>query len=269
MKRPLLWPATALIVIFLIPCIYYFNVRPVLANYHAVTATVRLKEQPTIAKTYFEKAFSYSPSSEEEYRFILTQFTRDQIKLRGLTNETAPLALYAIDEMKKTIAANPNAIQDYLLLGELYLVADKLDEGYIQKAEDITFEALQRAPRRYQVYTLLGRINAQQGDVEKAVEYFKQAIALNKEFAEAYWNLGIMYILGHQFDLARIEIDRSQTHGFDPYTDANILKQFQAYKDTGILPAAIDFMKDVTRRFPDNTTYSEVLKELLRQQVSE
>lgn len=248
--------------IIIVPIVYFFNIRPVLANYHTVKAITTYKNNLTLTQSSFSRAFTYSPADNQELRFILVQHTRDQLSKRGLNKETIPLVHFAIEEMDKSIKASPHQIPNYLILAELYLATTQLDPQHIYLAEEITKKALVRAPQRYQIYTMLGRIKMSQGRFTQGIDYFKQAISLNENFAEAHWNLAIAYILSHQANLAEDELKKTQELGFDVYNTKNVKKLLQAYQDSKNLPAIIKFLETLVKRFPNNQEYQQSLAEL-------
>lgn len=248
--------------VLLLLALYYANIRPVLANYYTVQAAIRSKGKPDQAQSYFSQAFEYSPPTEEEPRFILAQYTRDTINTYGITPATQPLITFAVTELQKTIDVHASSIQTYLLLSEVYLAADSVDPNYIHNAESVALEALARAPRRYQTYTLLGRIKAEENDLPAAIQYLTQAVELNDQFAEAHWNLAIAYILSHEQAQANTELDRVEALGFPIYTDANIHKLVSAYTDARDLGAIIAFMDRVIAHVPDNPQYQQLSTDL-------
>lgn len=259
--------ASLLTLAFLIafaPLVYFFNLRPTLANYYTIAAVSKNSTSPESMLEAFQKSFSYSPPNERELRFILVQHTRDQINARGINSETIPLTEFAISEMKKSIQASPQYIQDYLILVELYVAARDLNPDYLNQAEALALEALAKAPKRYQVYTSLGRLYMAPGKYEQGIEYFKQATTLNDKFAEAHWNLAMAYILSRQPDNAQAALDQALERGFNVYAEQNIAKILNAFQDAGDLKATIDFLESLTERFGDQLKYQQQL-DLLKQ----
>ena len=102
--------------LLLLPALYFFNLRPALANHYTVQALVLQKGSPSQSQAYFEKAFKYSPPNDYELRFILIQHARDQLNLRGFNEETSPLIEFAIQEAEKSIKAAPQFVPNHLLL---------------------------------------------------------------------------------------------------------------------------------------------------------
>lgn len=251
----------ALVIIALLP-LYYTVVRPTLANYYAVQAIVHDKEHPEQALIDFKKALSKTVPAAEEYRFTLVQFARDQLNLRGVTPETEALVRLAVSEMKKTIDLVPSSIQGYLLLAEVYLAGHTIDPSYLSLAEETARAVQERAPQRYQPYTTLGRIYMSAGKPEQGIEEFKKAIALNENFAETYWNLGIAYILNHEADKARESLAQALAYGYNIYEEKNIEKLIAAYGDSRDLKAMVDFLGELAAKFPDTPKYQTAYTEL-------
>lgn len=253
------------IIIITLPTAYFLNVKPVLANYYIIQAVIKNKENPTGMLENFEKSFKYSPPNDPDLRFILVQHARDQMSYRGINEETIPLIQYATKEMEKSIQATPEAVQNYIILAELYLITNQ--QG-IELAENITLKALEIAPRRYQVYTMLGRIKMSQNQPEEGINYFKQAIELNDQFAETHWNLAMAYILGWQPELAQQSLDKAYELGYDIYAEENVKLVLSAFKDSKNLDATIDFLDSLVERYPLNTNYRdslELLESILQQ----
>ena len=256
--RWLAWAA----VFMLLPVIYFFNLRPALANYFTVQAVVTHKTDPASSLLAFQHALDLSPPGNQELRFILVQHTRDQIALRGINDETIPLISFASQEMQKSLGAAPHNIQNYLLLAELYLTINHVDPQALSLAEIVMQQAQQRAPARYQIYTLLGRIAMSQGDYQKGIKAFEQAIALNDQFAETHWNLGIAYILSRNAAAGTHALERAQELGYDIYSQPNIIKLLQAYRDSQDISATIAFLRNITQRLADNSELAALLAEL-------
>lgn len=71
------------------------------------------------------------------------------------------------------------------------------------KSEDTLWIATaQVAPSGQQIHNNLGDVYARQGDMQKAIEEFKTAIAINPNYADAYHNLGNTYQTMGQLDAA-------------------------------------------------------------------
>lgn len=238
---------------------FWWNIRPALADYYTIQGIIDNKQQPLQTVVSFQKAFEFSPPANQELRFILVQHARDQIAQKGLNQETEILGDYAVTEMNKTIRVAPYAVQNYLILSELYLLTADTHPDRLVQAELLMHQADKLAPRRYQVYSMLGRIKISQKQYPEAVTWFQQAVLLNEQFAESHWNLAIAYILSQHAPLAQAELDRAADLGFNVYSHDNVNRLLDAYQDSHNLPAIIDFLRDLIRRFPDNNSYQQAL----------
>ena len=251
-----------MLILVIIPLAYFLNVRPALANYLTIQAIKQSGQNPKVMRQSFAKALAFSPANERELRFILIQHTRNAINTWGANEQTAPLIELATTAMEASIIKNPEFIQDYLILAELYLAAAKLNQQYTNRAEEIMLKALELAPKRYQVYTSLGRFYMTPGKYEDGIKYLKQAIALNDNLAEAHWNLAVGYILSHQPELAEAALDQAVAKGFNAYQEKNIDLIIQAFFDSQDIQATIDFVQKMTEKFPENEKYKKLLGEL-------
>src|SRR3989344_4151604 len=254
--------ALILLIIVSLPIAYWFNVRPTLANYYVIKAVTQHKTEPAKMLANFQKAFSYSPPNDQELRFILVQYTRDQINWRGVGQETTPLINFTITEMTKSLQASPDSVQNYLLLGELYLATSQLNQKHWQLAEDVSLRALEFAPQRYQIYTLLGRLKMSQGKFDDGINYFKQATNLNHQFAEGYWNLAVAYILSRQPLLAQAALDQAEKLNFPVYSAKNAEKLLAAYQDSKDLEATVNFLEVLIKKLPEADNYRQLLDTL-------
>jgi len=249
--------------LFMIPVMYWVNIRPSLASHHTLQAIRSHEGDPNVLLRGFEKAFTYSSPSNQELRFILIQHTRNIINDQGINEDNAQLVRFAVAEAEKTIEASPHTIQNYLILAELYLVASELDPTYMNRALGVTRNALDRAPARYQIYSMLGRLDISQGRTVQAIDNFKRAVALNESFAEAHWNLAIAYILTHQLEEADRELARTRELGFNFYRKDNIQRLLAAYQDARELEAAIELVRTASDIYPDSEEYPAMLEGLL------
>ena len=66
--------------------------------------------------------------------------------------------------------------------------------GELEKAFRVLIDVLPITGRPYYVNNLLGVISAKMNDLEKAEEYFKQAVKSKESYAPAHYNLGKLYI---------------------------------------------------------------------------
>ncbi|MEK7584564.1 MAG: O-antigen ligase family protein [Patescibacteria group bacterium] len=263
-KRSLPLALRAIVVMITLLTLYVVNIRPSLANMHVVRAVTTFKNDPAGMQREFEKAFRYSPPAQQELRFILIQHTRNLVNEIGLTETTFPLVTYAITESEKAVVASPYTLQNHLVLAEMYLLASRINPAYLLEAERVTLEALERSPKRFQSYSMLGRLAMDQRDFKRGIEYLQKAVDLNESFAEAHWNLAIAYILSGQRDAGHVELDRAHELGFSLFRADNIQRLLAAYQDAKDIEGALQWLETVRDRFPDDKQYQEYYEGLSR-----
>ena len=226
-KKPLdLRVLAAVLIPLMLVVMYWINVRPAIASFYILKAVSSDKEHIPAVQEDFATVFQFSHPADYEARYALEQYTRNRLVAEGSnpSPELRTLTTFTIKAMQDCIAASPTTVQSYILLSELYLAANSIDSTYMTAAVTTAQEALQQAPQRYQVYTLLGRLAIQQGNASQAIDYFSQAIALNPAFAESHWNLAVAYILSGNETAASTELDEAERLGFAVYDEKNLDK---------------------------------------------
>jgi len=91
-------------------------------------------------------------------------------------------------------------------------------------------EAIALDPNNASLYFNLGVINAEQGDVEKAKEYYQKCIDLDPEYADAYINLGSAIL---ENDKGLVEEMNKSLSDFKKYDEIKA-RQVDLYKE--VLP---------------------------------
>ncbi len=88
-------------------------------------------------------------------------------------------------------------------------------------------EAIALDPTNHILYYNLGVISAENGDIEKAKEYYRKAIELNPDYIDAYINLGSAMLEG---DKALVEEMNNNLNNFDKYDEIKA-RQVDLYKE--------------------------------------
>lgn len=65
--------------------------------------------------------------------------------------------------------------------------------GDVSTAQQDFREAVEKDPRHYRALTNLGNAALEAGEVDEAIAYYEQALAVNDDFANAHHNLGVAY----------------------------------------------------------------------------
>ncbi len=107
-----------------------------------------------------------------------------------------------VDELKKTIALDPNNLDARLKLGNLYIIASRGDANVIAAAERIAQDILQKDPNNIEGHILMGSVFFNQNQKDKALEEFNHAIQIDPSRVESYLSLSRFYIVNKEFDKA-------------------------------------------------------------------
>ena len=90
-------------------------------------------------------------------------------------------AMKAVSEARKT---NPEDVNLILVEANLYIELDEME-----KFKELMIEAIRLKPNDHILFFNLGVVNADQGNIEDAREYYEKAIEINPSYESAYLNL--------------------------------------------------------------------------------
>ncbi len=136
-----------------------------------------------------------------------------------------------------------------------------MQQGNLREGLEKLLEANRLAPENANIHNGLGLAYRDLGVYEKSIAHFKRALALQAEFPEAQNNLGTVYLLLREWDLA---IDRFQMAASDilyktPHFAYNNMGL--AYYNKGDYQKAIENYQKALRSFP---SYSLCYENLAR-----
>lgn len=196
-------PSPALLLV-LVPMfagmVYWVDVRPAMAAYHAVAGFSVPAEYAFVATDHFDRAVRYSNFGREEIRGKVIEYVSDVIQSEAVGTDAEAgkrLAEYAIMEMEKGIADEPMNFRNYLyfanFLGNNYEALHAYGIPVAEKANAALMTAEPLAPQKPLLYVQWGRIRTIQGDAEGAVMMFEKAVALNPAVIEPKMRLAAAY----------------------------------------------------------------------------
>ena len=128
----------------------------------------------------------------------------------------------AIAAVKDARKVAPNDVNLILTEANLQIKLGNKDEF-----ARLMSQALELDPENPALYFNLGVINGEQGDYEKAKEYYKKCIALDPKYIDAYINLGSAYL---EDDKVLVEEMNKSLNDFDKYDEIKV-KQSILYKE--------------------------------------
>ena len=225
---------------FCIFFIYFFNIRPLLANTISVKGlSYAQNNMYREAMHLFKKSLSYQTNQSPEIRCNLVKLVEMAYQSNQFSQrENKENFDYAIEEINKNLELSPFNVRYYLFAMTLYNSAAKLDPNYYDKVIEIGYRAIELSPTRPQIYFALGQAKIFQGKYQEGIDYFKKAIELNPTVIESHWNLAVTYVMVGQEELAEKEFDRLKEIGFDYYSTENLQKLSNIYRRVGQIEKA-------------------------------
>lgn len=137
------------------------------------------------------------------------------LKEQGKTDE----AIQAMSEARKS---NPKDLSLILHEAELYVSLKKMD-----KFGELMSEAISLDPKNPVLYYNLGVVNSNQGRDKEAIEYYKKAIELKPDYADAYMNISAVILAKEK---AIVEEMNKNLSNFKKY-DELALQQKEVYRE--------------------------------------
>ena len=128
----------------------------------------------------------------------------------------------AVAAVKDARAVAPNDVNLILTEANLQIKLGNKDEF-----AKLMSQALELDPKNPALYFNLGVISGEQGEYEKAKEYYKECIALDPNYVDAYINLGSAYL---EDDKVLVEEMNKNLNDFDKYDEVKA-KQSALYKE--------------------------------------
>ena len=136
----------------------------------------------------------------------------------------------AINEYKKAIGVNPNAVGLHYRLGRAILLESHSPDALAQAATQFHVE-LGLSPEDGACEFQLGQIARVNGNVPEAKKHFERSIQFSPSFAEAFIALGTIYSQQKQFDQAIAALKRATQ--LQPMSESAHYALLTAYRDSG------------------------------------
>lgn len=176
-------------------------------------APTRPDQRPEMASTHYDLGVAYFDAGN--YRGAVPEFAKavelspsDPVYRNGLG-----MALMfsrrlddAIKAFQEAIEVDPRFSEARNNLASAYML-----KGDLEKARTILTEVLNDPfyPTPQFAYFNLAKIHEQQGNVEKAVEEYKNALDIQRDYVDAHNNLGILYLRQGKAALAIAEFNEA------------------------------------------------------------
>jgi O-antigen ligase/tetratricopeptide (TPR) repeat protein len=236
---------TPIILLVIIFCIYFFNVKGILTSRTLLLALTPQAEGPAKNLELYKKALSYNTYGNQEIREQLVSASNAVITLDVPVQVKEQFVLAAREEMQKQIDENPMSARHQVFMGSflnrLRLYGDAVP--YLEKALEIS-------PKKQQIYFELITNHIASNQVPKAIEYAKKAFELDKNFDVARNIYAVSLIYGGN----SVEAEKLITERYgEPIVGDDILAR--AYFDVGEYKKSIAVWKKAIESDPNNLQY--------------
>jgi tetratricopeptide (TPR) repeat protein len=109
----------------------------------------------------------------------------------------------SFEELKRTVALDPNNLEAKVKLGNVYVAGSKGRADYISEGERLAKEVLQKDPNYIEAHILLGSVLFAQKHQDQALAELNKAVELDPKRVESYLSLARFYIVTN--DTAKAE----------------------------------------------------------------
>ncbi len=213
-----------------------------------IPTLLKLAEFQLILKMHSEalgsidKIFKKDPQNAEAW-FMTGQICKDM----GQTDR-------AITSYKRCISISPDNLDAYISLGQIFTERkDKIALAYLENALRVDSNSL--AARH-----AIGDYYSQTGDLKKAVATYKDIINRDKNYQDAYLNLGLLYLDMDSLRLAKTHFDLALK--VDPLFIKAFYYRGVAEEKLGETAAALNDYDQAARNAPGYTEAEEAFARL-------
>ncbi|MFA6322226.1 MAG: O-antigen ligase family protein [Candidatus Buchananbacteria bacterium] len=255
-----LYISAAGILLVLIFCLT-FNFKTYVANRDLIQALVLPTTSGTFSQEkidYFKESIYASPIGQFEARQQLGTYAISVAQdANASLSQKQEVAQLAVDELEKSIAQEPLNARYRLMLAMIYNSLAQYVSDAPQKAISHLEKTLELSPTRPQVYFELGKSYTLLNQVDRAINYYKQGVALSPDVIDAHWNLEMIYIISGRFTEASQEFETMKSLNWEPSTDDyhRLAVYYDRVKNTEQVILAL---KNIVRLDPTIQNYGQV-----------
>lgn len=152
----------------------------------------------------------------------------------------------------------PN-LQNLIILGKLYNERSLIEPQYLSKAERVLNRAIVLSPKRQEAYYELGVTYLRKNQGMIGLQYFRDALVLNKNNSRAHWVLGLALASQNYTEEGLTELETALTSGYNWDNPADINNLTTIYTFMNQNERLARFYEHVIEKHPANAHYRVTL----------
>lgn len=246
--------------IILILSIYFFNIRPAIANSTAIDGYKYSKVDYERSEKFFKEALAFNTFGNAE---IAMRVGDNALRIINEEDKakTKRSMDFAVEALEGAINQESLNARYYLYLGQLYtayfMSVDASEENIDNAISNLT-EAKNLSPNRQEVYYVLGQVMMTIGRNEEAVNYFQKAVDIKAD-RNALYNF-LLICLFTKDERGEEVFDRIDDEGFfGSYRDDKIERLVNIYYGRDDLEKIIKILGRVIERRSDDPGYEKTI----------
>ena len=170
----------------------------------------------------FEKSLSYKSPYKSEYQFDLVASIAGAVEKGVAINDLENIVNLALNEAEKAVLAHPKNASSYTDMARIYNIFGTLgrDPEILVQAELFSRKSLKLSPNRQETLFYLARTALLENKPDVALEWAKQALAVDPTVRVSRWYMGLALIANGRTDEGVMEIKKALDLGYSPRNDA-------------------------------------------------
>ena len=207
----------------------------------------------------FKKSIAESPIGRFEARQQAGSLAMELARSDKIAAEAKKYVInFATSELEKSIKTEPDNMRERLALAMVYNNVAPYDQQAPAKAVALLQDYIYLSPTRPQVYFELGQSYLLQGNVDKALSYFRQGVDLAPKVADSHWSLLSLYVFTNKAELAEKEFQSMQKILDWQPSVADYYKLIDIYSRVKNYAKMIEYGKKITVLEPSADNYAQL-----------
>jgi len=185
---------------------------------------------------------------------VLAASTLDTIRKQNIIKDGADIKEAALTIAAALKQGADKYSQNYIYpvwAGQVYLaLGEYVDAAYFEEGIKWLAKAKQIAPRKQEVYFLLGQTYLYQKNTSEAIKILQEAVAISSELGQPHWFLGLAYAASENYQAAISELTEGVKLDPSLQTQQNLLYFIDILAEEKDYAAILDYYKLLSQREP-------------------